>query len=265
MLSCSISYPDLIKFPYFRDATEREVREWNEAQTEGEDRVTLGASLMCKVSSQFCLFVCFFVLVASFSFQSAQMLEKKIAHSLGQIMQSSQIFHVFHSPRAWVTGLAMGPQNMEELLGLPLIYPYTLTLQQHSHTPSDKRTLTLKKDYVKESSRALLVCVERVFAHSKFFLPPQERVVPYVSKRFVNLMPYMEGASYPLKWITAICLQKKSSTGCSQGPQRGLFWVFGSHAWLPTLQVTHIPRTAPSSDLCPYLTQEKTNNKNYNL
>jgi hypothetical protein len=31
------------------------------------------------------------------------------------------------------------------------------------------------------------------------------------------------------------------------------------------LQVTHIPRTAPSSDLCPYLTQEKTNNKNYNL
>jgi hypothetical protein len=93
----------------------------------------------------------------------------------------------------------MGPQNMEELLGLPLIYPYTLTLQQHSHTPSDKRTLTLKKDYVKESSRALLVCVERVFAHSKFFLPPQERVVPYVSKRFVNLMPYMEGASYPLK------------------------------------------------------------------
>ncbi len=59
----------------------------------GEDRVTLGASLMCKDSSQFCLF-----LVASFSFQSAQMKGKKIAHSVGQIMQSSQIFHVFHSP-----------------------------------------------------------------------------------------------------------------------------------------------------------------------
>jgi hypothetical protein len=27
------------------------------------------------------------------------------------------------------------------------------------------------------------------------------------------------------------------------------------------LQVTHIPRTAPSSDLCPYLTQEKKKQK----
>jgi hypothetical protein len=55
--------------------------------------MTLGASLLSKVSSQFCLFVCLFdfilFLVASFSFQSAQMKEKKFAHSLGQIMQSS--------------------------------------------------------------------------------------------------------------------------------------------------------------------------------
>jgi hypothetical protein len=50
---------------------------------------------------------------------------------------------------------------MEELLGLPLFIPTHL----HSNnilTLQVIRTLTLKKDYVKESVEALLVCVERV-------------------------------------------------------------------------------------------------------
>jgi hypothetical protein len=42
----SISYWDLIKFPYFVVTTERGVRGWKEAQRQGEDRVTLRISLM---------------------------------------------------------------------------------------------------------------------------------------------------------------------------------------------------------------------------
>jgi hypothetical protein len=41
MPSFSMSYPDLIKFPYFVDLTQRGDRGWKEAQKEGEERVTL--------------------------------------------------------------------------------------------------------------------------------------------------------------------------------------------------------------------------------
>jgi hypothetical protein len=45
-LSFSISYWDLIKFPYFTDTTKRGVRGCKEAQKQGEDRVTLRISLI---------------------------------------------------------------------------------------------------------------------------------------------------------------------------------------------------------------------------
>jgi hypothetical protein len=41
VLSCSISYSDLIKCLYFADTAERGGRAWKEAQRQGEDRVTL--------------------------------------------------------------------------------------------------------------------------------------------------------------------------------------------------------------------------------
>jgi hypothetical protein len=65
-------------------------------------------------------------------------------------MQSSRIFHVFHSPRAWATGLAMGSQNTEELLGLQLFIPIHLN-RNNILTLQVIGTLTLKKDYVIES------------------------------------------------------------------------------------------------------------------
>jgi len=46
VLSFSISYWDLIKFPYFTDSTKRGVRRWKEAQRQGEDRVNLRISLL---------------------------------------------------------------------------------------------------------------------------------------------------------------------------------------------------------------------------
>jgi hypothetical protein len=46
ILSCSISYWDLIKYPYFADTTERGDRGWKEAQRQGEDRVNLRITLM---------------------------------------------------------------------------------------------------------------------------------------------------------------------------------------------------------------------------
>jgi hypothetical protein len=45
MLSLSISYWDLINFPYFADTTERGDRGWKEAQIQGADRVTLWTTL----------------------------------------------------------------------------------------------------------------------------------------------------------------------------------------------------------------------------
>jgi hypothetical protein len=41
MLSFSISYWGLIKFPSFADITEREARGWKQAQRDGEERVIL--------------------------------------------------------------------------------------------------------------------------------------------------------------------------------------------------------------------------------
>jgi hypothetical protein len=41
-----MSYPDLIKFPYFVDLTQRGDRGWKEARKEGEERVTLRKTLM---------------------------------------------------------------------------------------------------------------------------------------------------------------------------------------------------------------------------
>ncbi len=41
VLSCSISYWDLIKCLYFVDITERGDRGWMDAERQGEDRVTL--------------------------------------------------------------------------------------------------------------------------------------------------------------------------------------------------------------------------------
>jgi hypothetical protein len=52
MLSFSISYWDLIKFPYFVDTTEGGDRGWKQAQREGEDRVTLRITVMF---NQICL------------------------------------------------------------------------------------------------------------------------------------------------------------------------------------------------------------------
>jgi hypothetical protein len=46
VLSCSISYWDLIKCPYFDDTTERAYRGWKQAQRQGEDRVTLQITLL---------------------------------------------------------------------------------------------------------------------------------------------------------------------------------------------------------------------------
>jgi hypothetical protein len=42
----SISYWDLMKFPYFSDTTKKGFRGWKEAQRQGEDRVTLPISLI---------------------------------------------------------------------------------------------------------------------------------------------------------------------------------------------------------------------------
>jgi hypothetical protein len=48
VLSFSISYPDLIKFPYFADHTQRGDRGRKEAQRQGEDRVTLRKTQISK-------------------------------------------------------------------------------------------------------------------------------------------------------------------------------------------------------------------------
>jgi len=45
VLTFSISYWDLIKFPYFTDTSKRGGRGWKEAQRQGEDTVTLRISL----------------------------------------------------------------------------------------------------------------------------------------------------------------------------------------------------------------------------
>jgi hypothetical protein len=46
-LGFSISYWDLIRFPYFADTTKRAVRGWKRGWSQGEDRVTLRISLVC--------------------------------------------------------------------------------------------------------------------------------------------------------------------------------------------------------------------------
>jgi len=46
ILSCNISYWDLIRYLYFADITERGDRGWKEAQRQGEDRVNLLITLM---------------------------------------------------------------------------------------------------------------------------------------------------------------------------------------------------------------------------
>jgi hypothetical protein len=46
MLSFSISYWGLLKFPYFADITERRDRGWKQAQREGEERVILQITLI---------------------------------------------------------------------------------------------------------------------------------------------------------------------------------------------------------------------------
>jgi hypothetical protein len=46
MLSFSISYWGLLKFPYFADITERGDRGWKQAQREGEERVILQITLI---------------------------------------------------------------------------------------------------------------------------------------------------------------------------------------------------------------------------
>ncbi len=57
LLRCSISYWDLIKCPYFADTTERGDGGWKEAQTQGEDRVTLRITLLLrKVLKKFLIF-----------------------------------------------------------------------------------------------------------------------------------------------------------------------------------------------------------------
>jgi hypothetical protein len=47
MLSFSISYPDLIKLPYFAYLIQRGDRGWKEAQGQGEDRMTLRSPKHC--------------------------------------------------------------------------------------------------------------------------------------------------------------------------------------------------------------------------
>jgi len=47
LLSCKISYWDLLKCLYFADTTERGDRGWKEAQRQGEDRVTVQITLLC--------------------------------------------------------------------------------------------------------------------------------------------------------------------------------------------------------------------------
>jgi len=49
MLSFSISYPGLIKLPYFADLTQRGDRRWKEAQRHCEDRMTLRKTFMNEV------------------------------------------------------------------------------------------------------------------------------------------------------------------------------------------------------------------------
>jgi hypothetical protein len=48
MLSFSISYPGLIKLPYFADLTQRGDRGRKEAQRQGEDRMTLRKTLITR-------------------------------------------------------------------------------------------------------------------------------------------------------------------------------------------------------------------------
>jgi hypothetical protein len=50
ILSCSISYWDLLKCLYFVDTTETGDRGWNEAQRQGEDRVTLRITLLSRTT-----------------------------------------------------------------------------------------------------------------------------------------------------------------------------------------------------------------------
>jgi hypothetical protein len=50
VLSCSISYWDLIKCLYFRDTTERGDRGWKDAQRQGEDKVTLQITQICTIN-----------------------------------------------------------------------------------------------------------------------------------------------------------------------------------------------------------------------
>jgi hypothetical protein len=49
MLNFSISYWDLIKISYFADTTERGDRGWKQAQRQGEEKVTLQITLLCRV------------------------------------------------------------------------------------------------------------------------------------------------------------------------------------------------------------------------
>jgi len=49
MLSFSISYPGLIKLPYFADLTQRGDSGWKEAKRQGEDRMTLRKTFMNEV------------------------------------------------------------------------------------------------------------------------------------------------------------------------------------------------------------------------
>jgi hypothetical protein len=48
--SFSISYPDLIKLPYFAYLTQRGDMGWKEAQRQGEDRMTLKKTLLPNLS-----------------------------------------------------------------------------------------------------------------------------------------------------------------------------------------------------------------------
>jgi hypothetical protein len=51
MLSFSISYPGLIKLPYFADLIQRGDRGWKEAQRQAEDRMTLRKTLLTRTGS----------------------------------------------------------------------------------------------------------------------------------------------------------------------------------------------------------------------
>jgi hypothetical protein len=55
MLIFSISYPDLIKLPYFVDLTQRGDRGSKEAQRQGEERITLRKTLMWSLFVSICI------------------------------------------------------------------------------------------------------------------------------------------------------------------------------------------------------------------